>query len=50
MPHEHVENAGTRKRRTLWIELPLIDPLENEIGALQTQKEKGELSTEVMLI
>ena len=34
MPHEHVENAGTRKRLTLWTELPPIDSLENEIGAL----------------
>ncbi|WFT83573.1 hypothetical protein QA634_14320 [Methylobacterium sp. CB376] len=32
VPHEHGETAGNRKRRTLWIELPPIDPLENTIG------------------
>jgi len=36
VPHEHVENAGTRKRRTLWIELPPIDLLENKIGQDRT--------------
>jgi hypothetical protein len=37
VPHENGENAGTRKRRTLRIELPPIDPLEDEIDRKPTR-------------